>query len=193
MQKLLLIIILAFCLNSCASTHFMKSPPSQIPISRSVNLDTDNVWPLTIQGTFLQQITCTAMGKKQSFSVHLTLEDMMMEAIAFNDVAGRLYRLHWTPGNVNWEGSKYIPSVIKPENILLDFLLVHLPADQLGKVLKGAHVHENDNNYGKTRIIQGSNFRRTIYYSNPMGAMWGHVVIENPIVGYKLEIQTVTQ
>lgn len=193
MQKLLLSIILAICLNSCAGKHYMKSTPSQIPISRTVKLNTDNVWPLTIQGTFLQQITCTAMGKQQSFSVHLTLEDMMLEAIAFNDVAGRLYSLHWTPWNVDWEGSKYIPSVIKPENILLDFLLVHLPAHQLRRVLKGADVYENDNNNGKTRIIQGSNVKRTIYYSKPMGAMWGHVIIENPLIGYKLEIQTVSQ
>jgi hypothetical protein len=117
----------------------------------------------------------------------------MIEIIAFNDVAGRLYRLKVTPGNVLWEGAPNIPSSIKPENILGDFLLINLEAQQLISILHGAHVYEKGNASGKTRTIQDRKILRTIKYSLQKDGIWGHVVIENPVVGYSLDIQTVEQ
>ncbi len=192
MQKIIVLFVFII-LSGCAGTRFSKEPPSQISISRTVKLNTAPVWPLKIKGTYLQKVTATAWGKQQSFSVYLTLDNEMLEAIAFNDVAGRLYRLKWTPQNVIWEGSDYIPSMIKPDNILIDFLLAHLPIQQLNSVLKGARVFEKGNLACKTRQIKNKKILRTIVYSQPMGYMWGHVVIENPVIGYKLVIQTVEQ
>lgn len=176
-----------------AQTRTSKAPSSQIAISRSAKLNAARIWPLSIRGTYLQKVTASAWGKKETFSVYLTLEDEMIEAIAFSDVAGRLYRLKVTPGNVLWEGSAYIPPTIQPENILADFLLINLRADQLAALLKGARVFERGDAAAKTRTIKDRKILRTIRYSQPTKTLWGHVVIENPVYGYKLDIQTVVQ
>jgi hypothetical protein len=170
-----------------------KAAPSQIAVSRSAKLNIAAIWPLNIRGTYLQKVTATAWGKKETFSVYLTLEDDMIEAIAFSDVAGRLYKLKVTPGNILWESSACIPTSIQPENILTDFLLINLNAGQLASILKGARVFERGNLSVKTRTIKERKILRTISYSQPTESLWGQVIIENPIYGYKLNIQTVEQ
>ena len=77
-------------------------------------------------------------------------------------------------------GHQTCPLRYKPENILGDFLLINLEAQQLSSLLYGAHVYENDNDSGKTRTIKDRKVLRTINYSLQKGGMWGHVVIKNP-------------
>jgi len=192
-MKKLLIVLAAIALVGCAGTRFSEKPPSEFPVSKSAKLNTSKVWPLKMKGTYLQKITATAKGKQQSFSVHLTLDDWMLEAVAFNDMAGRLYNMQWTPDNVYWDGSPYIPSMVKPEYILVDFLLAQLPINQLQSILKGARVVEQGIQGGKTRTVYDDKVLRTINYKNPIGSMWGNVIIDNPGIGYRLDIQTVTQ
>lgn len=196
MQKILILLLacsLAGCMPKYAQNNISKAPSSQIAISRSAKLNIASIWPLNMRGTYLQKVTAAAWGKSETFSVYLTLEDEMIEAIAFSDIAGRLYRLKVTPGNILWEGSAYIPSTIQPENILLDFLLINLPAGKLAALLKGARVFEKGNAAVKTRTIKERKILRTITYSQPTETLWGRVVIENPIYGYKLDIRTVEQ
>lgn len=213
------VIAAAALLTGCASKHLshsnphvnikhVASPPEnalnpeslhQVAISPTVSLHTAGIWPLAPkvnnapQGTYLQKITAFSRGKKHAFSVHLTLEENMLESIAFSDFVGRLYLLKWTPEEVIWEGSSFVPKIIKPENILADFLLIHLPVDQLQSRLHGAQVFENVTETGKTRVIQNQEVLRTITYRTPLGAMWQNVTIDNPEAGYKLDIQTAVQ
>lgn len=192
MQKILIILAVVI-LAGCTGARYSQEPPPKISVTRSVKLNTERIWPMEIKGTYLQKVTASARGKQQTFSVHLTLDEWLLEAVAFNDVAGRLYQLKCTPDNVDWVGSPYVPSIIKPDNILVDFLLVHLPANQLQSLLQGARVHENGNESRKTRTIKDRSVLRIINYDHPIGAMWGHVTIENPSMGYKLDIETVAQ
>jgi hypothetical protein len=182
-----------FNLTKKSSESQYQMPLHQVSINPWVKLNTVKLWPLKNFGTYLQKVTASVKGKKHTFSIHLTLNAEMLEAVAFNDMAGRLYTLQWTPQSVCWEGSSYIPECIKPENIIADFLLVHLPVNQLQGVLQGAIVFEGPVGFKLTRVIKNNQVLRSITYSNPIGKMWGQVTIENPEIGYKLDIQTVVQ
>lgn len=173
------------------SSEQNKTPPlANIPIDANCTLHTTNIWPLKNTGSFLQQFTVRANGKKRSFSLHVTIEPHKLEAIAYNDMVGRLYTLVWAPDNLLWEGSTHIPEMIKPENIVLDFLLTHLPANDLQRGLQGAFVYERNDNNTKERIIKSQETLRTITYKHPFGNNFGFLLIDNPKVGYKLEIKT---
>ncbi len=195
MQKLI-IFILSLSLVGCASSRMPRESNPKIsgshPIAPKIKFDFTKVWPLN-KGTYLQKITASVKGKKYSFTVHLTLENEMLEAIAINDIAGRLYSLKWTPNDMIWDKSARIPDFIKPENIIADFLFVHLPANQLQCALKGSQVFERPTQLGLTRVIKINEVLRTITYETPSGNMWKHVIIENPVLGYQLNIQTVIQ
>src|SRR5262249_17234798 len=108
MQKIFIILAVAM-LASCTGVRYSQQPPPRISVNRSVKLNPTQIWPMEIKGTYLQKVTASTRGKQQTFSVHLTLDDWMLEAVAFNDVAGRLYRLKCTPYNVDWQGSPYVP------------------------------------------------------------------------------------
>jgi hypothetical protein len=192
MQKIMMLLV-ALLLVSCNENESSYDPANQIAISQKSRLNTSQIWPLNLNGSYVQKITASAWGKEQSFSVYLSLDNNVIEAVAFNDIAGRLYRLKIVPGSLLWEPSSYIPSFIKPENILADFLLVNLQADQLNALINRARVHEKTTPTGKIRTIKERRILRKITYSKPSGNMWGHVVIENPVLGYSLTIETVEQ
>jgi hypothetical protein len=175
MQKFIILFSLAF-LASCTGVRYAQQPPSTISVNRNVKLNTKMIWPMEIKGSYLQKVTVSVMGKQQTFSVHLTMDEWMLETVAFNDFAGRLYHLKCTPDYVDWEGSAFVPSIIKPDNILVDFLLVHLPEDQLKRLIQGASVFEKGDSTAKTRLIKNRNVLRVIHYQHPIGQMWGHVV-----------------
>lgn len=203
MQKIILLLISLSLVGCVTPRGFDKQqsriaqnyqkPLQEVPVSSNVKLNIANIWPLQMNGTYLQKITASAGGSKHSFSVYLTVSETMVEVVAFNDMAGRLYKMKWTPQKIDWEASSFIPSMIRPENIIADFLLVHLPSDQLQNILYGAYVYEQSDGNAKSRVIYSSIALRNIYYNSPFGNMWGRVVIDNPAFGYRLDIQTVEQ
>ena len=180
-----------FFLSGCAS--WSREPQSTQKINRlyieeNVFLETAPLFPLPFQGVFLQNLTARFQGRSLSFSVHLTLSPQTFKAIAFNDIAGQIYDLNWTPTGLKWSASKHLPKHLKPENILSDFLLVSLPLDLLKKHLHGATVAEEKN----TRFIRAGNRKiRKIKRTKPSGLFWKHVILKNPKQGYELTIQTV--
>jgi len=198
-QIILLLILLT--LVSCASAPgFEKniSAISILPISADANLNVSHVGSLGQNGTYLQRITTTINSKqhseKHSFSVYLTLDNNKLDAIAFNDISGRLYQLTWRANHLEWTRSKYIPATLKPENIMADFLLTHLNRAQLRKSLVGAKVHEETSQHGKIRLIENqSGTLRKIVYANHLSYGWKNITIINPQLGYTLDIQTVPQ
>lgn len=203
MQKIIILLI-AFSfvgwipfggkyLQQSRSSQHSERSLHEVPISNNVTLNVANIWPLKMSGTYLQKLHVSTRGKQHSFSVYLSLSDTMVEVVAFNDMAGRLYKMKWTPQDIVWEGSSYIPSIIKPENIIADFLLIHLPADQLQNMLYGAYVYEQGDETTKFRVIQSREVLRNISYDSPFGNMWGHVTINNPALDYRFDIQTVGQ
>lgn len=208
MQKLIqifsLVLATAF-LTGCAGTRstshdsrivttpvpVKKNPLHEVSISPSATLDLAGIWPLEYNGNYLQKIKATAKGKKHSFSMHLNLDETTLEAVAYNDFVGRLYTLKWSENDVIWESSSYVPEIIKPENIIADFLLIHLPIEHLQNRLRSAIVSEELTETGKTRIIRNNDILRTISYREPLGNLWKNVVIDNPVYDYKLVIETV--
>jgi len=197
MYRLALIFILIVIfgnINGQMPQCYSSILPSQVIVSVNpyVKLDTKDIWPLDGNGTYLQKISAKAKGKKFNFYVSLTISPYMLEAVAFNDFNGWLYTLRLTPENLVWEESKQIPSIMQPENIIADFLLVHIPMMKLQTALHGARALEKGNEKRKARIVNFDKVIRKIQYKEPIGTMWGHVIITNPRK-YRLDIQTAVQ
>lgn len=202
-MKTLISTLIFFALSmilGCAST----SPPlqqniSSVPVAQNVNLDLTHISLQEMQGSYLQRIKTTIKNKQGGtqehiVSVYLTVGAKKIDAIAFNDVAGRLYQLTWTANELVWTRSKYVPVTLKPENIIADFLLTHLPLSQLNAALSGATAEEKVEQQTKVRVIKKNDeILRVIKYSQPLKNIWQEVVLINPQWGYTLDIQTVKQ
>ncbi len=183
--------LLSLTLAGCANNILEKQDLQTVQVCKTAYLNPDQSW-LNASGIYLQRIKTTVQGKPFTFSVHLTLKKDKMEAIAFNDLVGRLYHLTWTPGNISWEASEYIPSILKPDYIIADFLLTYLPSDQLKAVLKGAQLHQEGNSEDNVRnIISNGEICRKIYRHKSLGALWKKVTLLNQECKYELEIETV--
>jgi hypothetical protein len=199
MNKLIqsfLLVSVCLMLSTCSSLlpeleselSLQKSTDKMIELAPHVQLQLTNIWPLKGKGTYLQRIK-SLVGKQQyTLTVHITLEPTKLACVAFNDIVGRLYSLKWTPDQILWEASDYIPETMKPENIIGDFLLVHLEIDQLKANIKGANVIEQ----GTERVIQPPlGIVRKITRLNRQGDLWQRARIQNPKIDYELDIETI--
>ena len=194
LHKLIIGFLIAALLSSVLLTGCATPPQSSqhedaqsLAITPTSRLKINDVWPLKLQGTYLQKIKAVVKGQEHTFSVHITLSPEKLEFVAFNDMIGRVYHLVWTPTKTTWESSEHIPDTMKPENIIVDFLLAHLPHEKLA--LDGAEATEED---GVRFIQQPNGLARKITRKGQMGDMWQTVTIENPLLGYTLMIETVT-
>jgi hypothetical protein len=193
------ILLIALLSLGCASTEIVaKKNIATVSLSADTRLIVSRVQPLAIQGAYLQKIKTTFKDKQNiqehSFSVYLTVAAEKVDAIAFNDISGRLYQLTWTPNQLTWIRSKYIPKALKPENIIADFLATHSSIKQLNASLLGAKASETLYKQAKVRIIENnSGILRSITYTHPAQSLWQNIRIENPQLGYTLDIQTVPQ
>jgi hypothetical protein len=121
------------------------------------------------------------------------LEDQKLEAIAFNDIYGRLYHLTWTPEKINWECAETFSETLRSENIITDFLLAHLSSEDLHAALLNAELQETWNGNENIRLITSpSEILRRISREGSLGYLWERIRIHNPEMGYELDIQTVT-
>lgn len=169
-------------------TAILQPAISRVPVSKTSHLSLDHVWPLKLRGTYLQKMKTTVQGEQHTFTLHLTLEDQKLEAVAFNEMYGRLYQLTWTPQKISWVASDAIPESMRPEYIIADFLLAHLPLEDIKNALDNAQAREEN----KTRLIESNGILvRRISYDKPLGDLWEKVVIQNSEMGYELDIQTV--
>lgn len=183
--------LLSLFLAGCANNILEKKDIQTAQVCKTSYLNLDQSW-LNTSGVYLQRIKTTVKGKPFTFSVHLTLEKGKMEAIAFNDLLGRLYHLTWTPETLSWEASKHIPSLLQPDYIIADFLLTHLPLDQLKTALMAAELRQEGDTENNIREIKSNGeVCRKIYRHKPLGALWKKVTILNPEWKYELEIETV--
>ncbi len=165
-----------------------KAASKFIELTPGVQLQLTTIWPLKGQGTYLQRIKSSVGQQRHTIMVHITLEPTKLEFIAVNDIIGRLYSLKWTPDQIFWEASDYIPRTMVPENIIGDFLLVHLDIHQLKANIKGADVIE----HGNERIIQTPcGIVRKITRLNCQEDVWQKARIQNPKIGYELDIETI--
>lgn len=194
-RRIIILIAGLLSLTGCTTTpqHSIgeltqhKSIPT-IALHPLCDLSVDKIWPLKGQGTYLQNVKTVAGDQEHTLTVHITIKSDQLDFVAFNDAVGRLYQLTWTPKSLTWQTSEHIPPTLLPENILGDFLLVHLTAEELQKTLVGAWVVEDKD----VRLIQNDQgILRKIIRSQPMGSLWQNVTIHNPLIGYSLEIQTI--
>lgn len=180
------------------TTHFVMTIDT--PLDPAIPLTLKQAWPLLYKesnhGRYLQKIKTSVQDQDFTITVHLSIGPNKIEFIALNDIYGRVYDLVWTPDSITWKASEHLPESVHPENILADFLLVHLPAEVLRKCLDSATTKITLSEEGATqnskRVLKsGSGIMREIHRQGPLGPLWQSVTLTHPKYKYNLDIQTV--
>ncbi|MBX3486585.1 MAG: DUF3261 domain-containing protein [Candidatus Paracaedibacteraceae bacterium] len=198
MTNVVLIVCLSLFLSGCSQTSSdslvdlsqTKTTTQTIQLSKGVYLNVDQIWPLTsTSGAFLQRVKATVAEQENIVTVHIDQTPDQLSFVAFNDLIGRLYALTWTQNKTSWEASDHIPATMIPENIIGDFLLVHLSQDTLNQNLVGAHVVDR----GADRLLEANDHTilRKITRRMFSDGIWQQVTLDNPPLNYRLEIETV--
>lgn len=221
----LIVIMTGSLLGGCASesvkitesqhpieSHKLKSlDPAEItintPLDPMMPLTLKQAWPLFYNeahhGRYLQKIKTSVQNQDFTITVHLTIGLNKIEFIALNDIYGRVYDLVWTPDSITWKASEHLPKTVRPENILTDFILAHLSAENLkNSASKLSHenirIFETESPQNRQTIIQDVCGQKStegklwvIERQTPMDLFWKTVTLRNLQFGYTLEIQTV--
>lgn len=150
-------ILIAICLWSviagCTQFQAMHNVPKSVDISEGVSWTLQTGKPL--QALDSQTVLLTAAFQNKSHQMLVTTEykqdTLVMVAVSTQGIP--LFELALdSQGNV--VSKKYVPLEIKPEYILSDIQLVHLPVSKLTHNLVGANVEERSYSAGKRRVIE---------------------------------------
>ena len=189
-MKNILLSLCGFLLLSCSVHEQNKRDIKQIAITKNSDLLLSKIWPLKETGSYLQKMDVRTKDQSHSFLLHLTVEAYSLKAIAIHDLQGRIYDLHLTPQDLKWSAIPEIKNTLKPDYILIDFLLTHLSLSDLKKACPTLTVIEKH----KKRIIKyNDDILRTITMLDKKNGMCQNIKIQNPEHNYTLNIQSVGQ
>ncbi|HCU06218.1 MAG TPA: hypothetical protein DIC42_01350 [Holosporales bacterium] len=184
------VCLLGLLLASCSIAEHNQENITKLTITKNCDLLLETIWPLQGTGNYLQKIHVKTKNHAHTFLLNLEIENYSLKAIAIHDIQGRIYDIHLTPDDLKWSAIPEIKDTLKPEYILIDFLLTHLSLAVLSKVSPTLHITEKKN----VRIIKkNGEILRTIKMSNKQNNMWQTVKIHNPKQDYTLDIETVTE
>lgn len=184
------VYLLGLLLVSCSMPEQNQDNKTKLNMTKSSDLLLSKIWPLQGKGNYLQKIHVQTKNQSHMFLLNVTIENSSLKAIAIHDIQGRIYDIHLTPDNLEWSAIPEIKDTLKPEYILIDFLLTHLSLTNLSKVCPTLHITEKKN---VRTIKENDEILRTIKMSNKKNNIWHTVQIHNPKQGYTLDIETVTE
>lgn len=189
-MKNILLSLCGFLLLSCSVHEQHKQDVKKIAITKNCDLLQSKIWTLKDTGSYLQKIDVNTKDQSHSFLLHLTVDAYSLKAIAIHDLQGRIDDLHLTPQDLKWSAIPEIKNTLKPEYILIDFLLTHLSLSDLKKACPTLTVIEKH----KKRIIKDNDdILRTITMLDKKNGLCQNITIQNPKHKYTLSIQTVAQ
>jgi hypothetical protein len=186
-KKFWIYIICGLLLSACTKTSPHYENKAMIS-DNNIAMKIKQFWPLKMQGNYLQKIDVLANAQHHDFFVHVSVNKDKLHAVAYNDMIGRLYSLTWTKQGIYWQPSNNIPAFVQPDNIILDFLLVHLPLATLNKNILDAKIVDHA---AVRTVTNGNLIVRKITREEPIGSSWKKIIIHNPQVNYTLTITTV--
>jgi hypothetical protein len=179
-----------FLLASCSMPEQNQQNIKKLNITQNNDMLLEKIWPLHGAGNYLQKIHVKTNNQSHTFLLNLAIANYALQAIAIHDIQGRIYDIHLTPDDLKWSAIPEIQNTLKPEYILIDFLLTHLSLADLSKVCPTLDITEKKN----IRIIKANGeILRTIKMSNKQNDIWQTVTIHNPKHHYTLDIETVTE
>ncbi|PKU24599.1 DUF3261 domain-containing protein [Telmatospirillum siberiense] len=109
------------------------------------------------------------------------------------DPMGReLLRITWTPGGVEYSAAPWVPNSMRPENILVDIVLLYWPEDVVRAMLVRAGATLESGPRSRSILAGGREVMRADYQPVSGDSPWtGRLHYSNLAWGYSLDIQTV--
>ncbi len=187
--KLLSILLLVVSLTDCASL----TPQS----SRSITMAAGVSMVLPPLQDFGRSVEATQLVKGHYgshtfvFQNRVSLTPDHCRIIALDALGRTAVTIDWTPENVTYSSATWMPSQVRPENILADFVLLNWPKASVQKSLAASGAHLVSTLYGRSIFLVKQEVIHADYLKARPGNMSGNVRYHNLAWGYSLDIQSV--
>ncbi|MDV7341032.1 DUF3261 domain-containing protein [Terasakiella sp. A23] len=143
-------------------------------------------WALPFEKVEVVQLLKGDYAQKQFvFQVGLSMKEDGLSLIALDSMGRRAFSVFWDDNGVTAQKANWMPDMVRAEYILKDIMMAYWPIDALGV------FDESVRQVGNERIVENNGDKTLSIYSPSQMDRWnGKVVIENHVLGYRIEIQS---
>lgn len=139
-----------------------------------------------------QMLTARYGDQSFLFEGHLSATPERFLMVGLDPMGRELLRITWTPAGVDYEAAPWVPSIMRPESILLDIVLLYWPDDVVRRMVTAAGGSVDITPRRRSFRTGGKEVMRADYQPDEDGNPWsGRLHYSNLAWGYSLDIQTV--
>jgi hypothetical protein len=130
----------------------------------------------------VQLVTARRGGESFVFECRLSVDSQRLLLVGSDSMGRRAMTVRWGQDGITVEQAEWLPSSVRPENILADIILLHWPEESVRRGLAGATL---------TQTPQGRRIGEAIAISWQADPWNGLSRLVNTAWGYEIEVRSV--
>ena len=186
------LLLAAMLLSGCASRTTMQTRP---PLADNQAMVAPKVIfaippPSAIGQTVDLVQTLTAHYRKQSyvFDVQIQITPEQLDLVALDGLGRRALTVTWKADKIDYQPAPWLPPILRPADILADFVIVYWPDEVVSSSLKASHAILTTTDRGR-KISSGRRDLIVVEYGKGEG--WNRSAkLRNLAFGYEIDIQS---
>jgi len=190
MKSIITIAIVLF-LAGCADLPKDNVVPSSVKIAPDLVLAMPQVADLGRPVEVSQLVTVHYGQQSFAFEVHIQATPEHFLFVGLDLMGRKMITIDWTKDKINYEKASWVPSELRPENILADIVLLYWPAAivRQGLATSGGKLLAGKNS--RTVMLRDKKIWRADYRPTVKNDLWsGKLHYRNLARGYEFDVQS---
>jgi hypothetical protein len=189
-MRSLAVLFMMAALASCAT---VREPDrgAEAMIAPTVRFVVPGPQALGYRVTAEQLVSAHYRGDAFVWEAHIDVSPERLEIVGLDGFGRRAFTMNWRDNALSYEAASWLPTTIKPGNVLADIALLYWPQKAVQAALAGSGALVTTTTAGRSVTFDGTEILHVDYDDAGSSAWNGTVHLRNLAFGYQLDIQSV--
>jgi hypothetical protein len=189
-MRILAMLIIMTTLAGCATSREPERG-AEAMIAPAVRFATPGPRALDYEVAAEQLVSAHYRGDAFVWEAHIDVTAERMEIVGLDGFGRRAFTMRWRGDGLSYEAASWLPTAIKPGNVLADIALLYWPQEAVAAALAGSGAVVVTTAVHRSVTVAGSEIVHIDYDGPEAGAWNGTAHLRNLAFGYDLDIQSV--
>jgi hypothetical protein len=189
-MRILAMLVIMSTLAGCATTPESEHGAEAL-IAPTVRFTTPGPRALGYDVAAEQLVSAHYRGDAFVWEAHIDVTPERMEIVGLDGFGRRAFTVSWRGDGLSYEAASWLPTTIKPGNVLADIALLYWPQEAVAAALAGSGAVVVTTASRRSVTLAGSEIVHIDYDGPEAGAWNGTAHLRNLAFGYDLDIQSV--
>lgn len=189
-MRLFAIVVLTIALWGCAAE---RDRGAEAMIAPAVRFATPGPQTLGYRVVAEQMISAHYRNDSFVWEAHINVSPEKLEVVGLDAFGRRAFTVTWRGDVLSYEAASWLPSAIKPGNVLADIVILYWPQEVVQSALAGSGAIAATTASGRSIAVGGAEIIHVDYDDDGARDWGGTAHFRNLAFGYQLDIQSVRE